>query len=95
MGRVRQEAFASRNTVGLAVMDAIGMAGGFTIAMAMIGGIREILGSGSLLGVPLFGGEFEPWAIMILPPGGFLTMGALLMTFAWVKERRALAERRA
>ncbi|GMV43406.1 MAG: electron transport complex subunit E [Myxococcales bacterium] len=91
----RQEAFASRNTVGLAVMDAVGMAGGFTIAMAMIGGIREILGSGSLLGMPLFGAEFEPWAIMILPPGGFLTMGALLMTFAWVKERRALAERRA
>lgn len=87
----RQEAFASRNGVGLAVADAIGMSGGFTIAMAMIGGIREVLGSGTLLGMPVFGASFEPWAIMILPPGGFLTMGALLMTFAWVKERRERA----
>lgn len=85
----RQEAFAARNPVGLSVMDAVGMSGGFTLAMAMIGGIREVLGSGTLLEFPIFGADFEPWAIMILPPGGFLTMGALLMLFAWIKERRA------
>ena len=85
----RQEAFASKNSVGLALSDALGMSVGFTLALAMIGGVREIFGSGSLLGVSLFGENFEPWAIMILPPGGFLTLGALLTFFAWIKERRA------
>jgi len=84
----RQEAFASKNPVRLALADAFGMALGFTLALCMIGAIREVLGSGSLLGFPLFGEGFEPWAIMVLPPGGFLTLGALLMTFAWVAERR-------
>jgi len=74
------------------VADALGMSAGFTLALAMIGGVREILGSGTLLGVPLFGDSFEPWAIMILPPGGFLTLGALLTFFAWIKERRAQRE---
>ena len=88
----RQEAFASKNPVGLAVADALGMSVGFTVALAMIGGIREIFGSGALLGFPLFGDSFEPWAIMILPPGGFLTLGALLTFFAWIKERRLRRE---
>ncbi|MCA9596376.1 MAG: electron transport complex subunit E [Myxococcales bacterium] len=85
----RAEAFAAKNSVGLAMADALGMSGGFTLALAMIGGIREILGSGSLLGFPIMGEHFEPWAIMVLPPGGFLTLGVLLTTFAWVKKRRA------
>jgi electron transport complex protein RnfE len=79
----RQEAFASRNTVRLAVMDAMGMAGGFMVALFSLGAVREILGNGSLFGVNLFGGEFEPWVIMILPPGGFLTLGLILLFFNW------------
>ena len=84
----RQEAFASRNRLPFAVGDAAGMAGGFTLALIMVGGIREILGSGSFFGIPLFGDNFEPWVIMILPPGGFLTLGVLLILFAAVKKRR-------
>jgi len=100
----RQEAFASRNSVPAAVADALGMALGFSLALLMLGCIREILGNGSLFGVSLFGPDFEPWVIMILPPGGFLTLGLLLALFAFVKERRlrtsqeatgAAAERRA
>jgi electron transport complex protein RnfE len=79
----RQEAFASRNTVRLAVMDAMGMAGGFMVALFSLGAVREILGNGSLFGVNLFGEEFEPWVIMILPPGGFLTLGLILLFFNW------------
>ncbi len=82
----RQEAFASRNKLSFAVGDAAGMAGGFTFALIMVGGIREILGSGSFFGIPLFGDNFEPWVIMILPPGGFLTLGVLLIVFASVKK---------
>jgi len=100
----RQEAFASRHGVREAVSDALGMSGGFSVALILLGSIREVLGSGSLLGVPLFGPDFEPWVIMILPPGGFLTLGLLLATFAraraWRDRRRArdgqtLAPRRA
>ena len=84
----RQEAFASRNTPGKALADAAGMSIGFTVALFMLGGIRELLGSGSLFGVSLFGESFEPWVVMILPPGGFLTLGLLLALFAHMQRRR-------
>jgi electron transport complex protein RnfE len=90
----RQEAFASKHPVGLAVMDALGMAAGFLFALVALGGVREILGEGKLFGISLFGPEFEPWVIMVLPPGGFLTLGLLLLFFSWVRERKErLAER--
>lgn len=90
----RQEAFASKNTVRLAVVDALGMASGFLFALVALGSVREILGEGRLFGVDLFGPEFEPWVIMILPPGGFLTLGLLLLFFSWLEERkRQLAKR--
>ena len=84
----RQEAFASKNTVGLSIMDALGMSAGFTFAMLCIGIPREILGSGSLFNVPLFGESFEPWVIMILPPGGFFMLGFLLLGFNWYAQKR-------
>jgi electron transport complex protein RnfE len=85
----RQEAFASRNPPGLALADATGMALGFTLALFCVGAIREILGAGSLFGVDLFGENFEPWVVMILPPGGFLTLGFLLVAFSWFEEKLA------
>jgi len=91
----RQEAFASKSPVGLAVADAVGMSVGFTLALSMIGAVREVLGSGTLLGVTLFGERFEPWAIMVMPPGGFLTLGALLALFSWVKTRKITRRERA
>ena len=84
----RQEAFASKNTVKFAVMDAIGMAAGFLLAMLALGSAREILGAGKLFGISLFGDNFEPWVIMILPPGGFITLGLLLLLFNWMTERK-------
>jgi electron transport complex protein RnfE len=87
----RQEAFASRHSVPAAVADALGMSLGFSLALFLLGSIREILGSGSLFGISLFGPGFEPWVIMILPPGGFITLGLMLALFAFVKERRLRA----
>ncbi|MCU7836850.1 MAG: electron transport complex subunit RsxE [gamma proteobacterium symbiont of Taylorina sp.] len=84
----RQEAFASKNTVKFAVMDAVGMSAGFMIALFSLGAVREILGVGALFGFDLFGPDFEPWVIMILPPGGFLTLGLLLLFFNWMTEKR-------
>ncbi len=87
----RQEAFAAKNKVGAALMDAIGMGLGFAIALLMIGVVREILGNGSLFDIPIFGTSFEPWIIMILPPGGFFTLGFLLLLFNAVALRRTKA----
>lgn len=84
----RQEAFASKNPVGRAVLDALGTGVGFLVALVMIGAIREILGAGRLLGVPLFGPGYEPWVVMVLPPGGFLTLGLILIALsAWQRRR--------
>jgi H+/Na+-translocating ferredoxin:NAD+ oxidoreductase subunit E len=84
----RQEAFASKNTVGLSILDALGMSAGFTFAMLCIGIPREILGSGSLFNVSLFGNGFEPWVVMILPPGGFFMLGFLLLAFNWYSQKK-------
>ena len=84
----RQEAFASKHPTKLAVMDAMGMASGFLLALLSLGAVREILGDGALFGVKLFGENFEPWVIMILPPGGFLTLGVILLFFNWFKFKK-------
>ncbi|MFQ5335495.1 MAG: Rnf-Nqr domain containing protein, partial [Flavobacteriales bacterium] len=87
----RQEAFASKFNIKLAFLDALGMGLGFCFALLCIGIVREILGSGSLFGFSILGSHFEPWVVMILPPGGFLTLGFLLLFFNWlksVKEKR-------
>ena len=85
----RQEAFAGKNPVGRSVLDAVGMGIGFMIMMLIMGSVREVLGSGTLLGVSLFGPRFEPWVIMVLPPGGFFTLAFVLLAIAWWKERTA------
>ena len=85
----RAEAFASKNTIGNSVMDGLGMGLGFTFALLCLGVVREILGSGSLFGFPVFAESFEPWIVMILPGGGFFTLGAWLLFFNAMKERNA------
>ena len=75
----RAEAFSSRNGIGASVMDALGMGAGFTLAILMLGVIRESLGSGTILGMPVFGASYEPWVIMILPGGAFFVLGFLLL----------------
>jgi electron transport complex protein RnfE len=83
----RQEAFASKRPVGRAILDAVGTGGGFIVALLMMGGFREVLGNGTFLGYALFGPGYEPWVIMILPPGGFFTLGFILLAFGWWKDR--------
>jgi len=74
----RAEAFASKNGPFHSLMDGIGMGLGFTAALTILGTIRELLGAGSIFGIPLMGQSFEPAIIMILPPGAFFTLGLLL-----------------
>ena len=82
----RAESFASRNPLLPSVLDGLGTGLGFTIAILLMGALREILGNGSLLGIDLFGESFEPWIIMILPGGGFFVLGIMLLCVYWVNE---------
>lgn len=75
----RQEAFAGKNPFWASVADAVGMGIGFSLALMALGVVREVLGNGTLFGWSLFGPSFEPWVIMILPPGGFLVLGTFLL----------------
>jgi len=84
----RAESFASSNTPVRAMLDGAGMGSGFTLALLLIGVLREVLGNGTLFGASLFGTGFEPWVIMILPPGGFLALGFLLLAFNAYRERK-------
>lgn len=85
----RAEAFASKHSVGKSILDAAGMGIGFTCALLCLGVVREVLGNGTILGIPVFGARFEPWAVMILPPGGFFVLGGWLLFFNWIRERSA------
>ena len=84
----RQEAFSAKNSVFRSLLDAIGTGIGFTIALVMMGGFREILGEGRFLGYSLFGPNFEPWVIMVLPAGGFLTLGFILLAMGFFEQRK-------
>jgi electron transport complex protein RnfE len=88
----RAEAFAYKNNVFISIIDGLGMGIGFTLALAMMGLVREVLGGGSVFGVALFGQHFNPALIMIMPPGAFLTLGFLLAFKNYLKlkqQRRA------
>ena len=84
----RAEAYASKQPLGATIINGFGIGAGFTLALLSLGVVREILGMGSLFGIPLFGDSFQPWVVMILPPGGFFVLGAWLLVFAWVKQYR-------
>ena len=85
----RVEVFASHHRMDESLLDALGMGAGFTLALLCLGGIREILGSGSLFGVPLFNDAYQTWAVMLLPSGGFFTLSGWLLVFGWFKRRQA------
>lgn len=78
----RAEMFASKNSVLPSVVDGLGMGIGFTAALFLMGAVREIIGNGSILDIPLpmlsAGGYFEPALIFILPPGGFFVFGIMI-----------------
>jgi electron transport complex protein RnfE len=77
----RAEAFASKNNIIQSLLDGLGMGVGFTIALALLGGIREILGAGSILGYNFIGENGYPILIFIMPPGAFLALAGLIMIY--------------
>ncbi len=84
----RAEAFASKNTLGKSIADALGMGLGFVFALFCLGAVREILGSGTFFDIALFPSGFQEWVVMILPAGGFFTLAIWLLIFNVFKERK-------
>lgn len=86
----RAESFANKNTVIASAFDGLGMGIGFTLALLLIGSIREILGNGSIFGFNLFGENSSPAIAMILPPGGFLVFGLSIGIVNLITNRQTL-----
>ena len=74
----RAEAFASKNPVLPSAVDGLGMGLGFTVAITVMGAIRELLGAGTVFGLQVFGASYEPMLLLVLPAGGFLVFGLML-----------------
>ncbi len=84
----RAEAYASKNNVTKTIVSALGMGLGFSLALVALGSVRELLGAGQLLGFQVFSLNFEPWVVMILPPGGFIVLGTWLLLFNYIQQRK-------
>jgi len=84
----RCEICASKQKVGTAVADGVGMSLGFALALGSIATVREILGSGTWFGWAVLPESWPAWGIMVLPPGAFLTLGLLLGLAEWIGQRR-------
>ena len=74
----RAEAFASKNTIFQSLLDAIGMGIGFTLALVLLGSIREVLGNGSIFGYSFVSENATPLLLFIMPPGAFLALGGII-----------------
>ncbi len=85
----RAEAFAFKNGVLDSALDGVGMGLGFTLALTVLGAVREVFGAGEIFGMSLFGEAFEPALIMILPPGAFLALGLILAGINVYSARKA------
>jgi electron transport complex protein RnfE len=87
----RQEAFSSKNNLGRSILDSSGMGVGFLLVLVALGGFRELFGSGTIFGITMFGEWYDPWMVMILPPGAFLGLGIFIALTNWINARRARA----
>ena len=74
----RAEAFASKNGILHSAIDGMGMGLGFTLALTLLGSVRELLGTGTLFGLNIMGASFEPVQLFAQPPGAFIALGILL-----------------
>ncbi|WMM23565.1 electron transport complex subunit E [Tissierella sp. MB52-C2] len=88
----RAEAFAFKNKVIPSIVDGLGAGLGYTIALVILGSIREILGAGTFLGKSLFGPNFQPAGIFVAPPGAFIVLGLLIGVFNLVRNKKASSE---
>lgn len=75
----RAESFASKNNIWQSFLDGVGMGLGFTLALTILGSVREILGNGSIFGWSFIGENAHPMLLFIMPPGAFLALACIIM----------------
>ncbi len=85
----RAESYASKNSPIPSAMDGLGMGLGFTLGLSVLGTVREILGAGTILGIDIFGGMYEPAIMFILPPGAFIVLGTVLAVMNVIKAKKS------
>ncbi len=85
----RAEAFAYSNGVVASAVDGLGMGLGYTIAITILGSLREIIGAGSIFGISLFGESFQPIAVFIAPAGAFILLGILIAIYRTILKKAA------
>ncbi len=84
----RAEAFASKNSFVMSILDGLGMGAGFTFALVITSFIREIIGTGKIWGLVLLGSSYNPMLLAILAPGAFITLGLLIGLFNLLEQRK-------
>ncbi|MCI6908198.1 MAG: electron transport complex subunit E [Eubacteriales bacterium] len=89
----RAESFASKNAPGPSALDGLSMGLGFALALCVLGGIRELLGSGTLFGARVLGAVYPGAAFFLLPPGGFLVLGFVIAAVSALKNRHKTAKK--
>ena len=87
----RAESFAFKNTPVLSIADGLGMGLGFTFAITLLSVIREVIGNGTIFGATVMPASYQPMAIMVQVPGGFVTLGLLLVA---VNALRKMADKK-
>lgn len=85
----RAEAFASKNDINSSIIDGFGIGLGFTFALFLLGAIREILGSGSILNYKFIADDSDGMIAFVLAPGAFLALGYLIAIMNRIKKRFA------
>lgn len=85
----RAEAFASKKALFHSLIDGLGMGIGFTLALVVLGSVRELLGSGSIFDIAVFGKGYLPMLVMVLPPGAFLMLGFLMAAMRQIDKKSA------
>jgi len=74
----RAEAFASKNSLLPSIADGLGIGIGFTLSLAALGALREVIGTGTFYGAMVFGPSFKPFTFMVQAPGAFVCLGLML-----------------
>ena len=87
----RAEAFASKNKPLPSFIDGVSMGLGFTLALSILGTVREIIGAGTIGGISIFGESFQPAQMFIMPAGAFITLGCLI---ALVQKLKSISNER-
>ena len=83
----RAEAYASKHGPLDSLLDGLGMGLGFTLALTLLGAVREILGAGQIFGLQIMPSSYQPAVIMVMAPGAFFALGILLAVFTAVRKK--------